>query len=117
VLLHHLISSTNDVADAHVGLLAPPMAYFRVIPNATVTFDVGNTQPDGTVPITVTATQTALFITLTTQAPGRFSENVFCAFGTGSSRTISFVPFGNRVDLNLLTTTTRIEHAAMYMIK
>lgn len=80
------------------------------LPNAQVSFVVGQPQADGTVPITVTSSATAVYIHLVTQASGRFSENAFHIAGAGS-KTIFFLPFGH-LDYGALSSTTRIEHMA-----
>ncbi|KAL3940829.1 MAG: hypothetical protein SGBAC_004699 [Bacillariaceae sp.] len=55
----------------------------------------------------------ALLVMLTTQAPGRFSDNAFTL--TDGGKIVQFHPFGNNpVDINLLKATLRIEDMAMY---
>jgi hypothetical protein len=70
------------------------------------------------VPIEVSAAApVALYVVLTTQAPGWFSDNAFSivAGGTkGQATTVLFHPFGEEVDLDLLTRTLRVEDVAMY---
>jgi beta-mannosidase len=68
--------------------------------------------PDGTLPITVTADATAIFVTLTTLAQGRFSDNAFHV-PKGASVTVSFIPFGD-LDAGTLAATLRVEHFAQY---
>jgi len=61
--------------------------------------------------ITLQTDSTAAFVTLTTQAQGRFGDNFFLM--TPGRKTISFVPFGP-LDVNTLKTTLRVEHAQLY---
>ena len=63
--------------------------------------------PDGSIDVTVTASSTALFVTLTTLAHGRFSDNSF-AMSPGAV-TLQFLPFG-ALDAALLRKSLRVEH-------
>jgi beta-galactosidase/beta-glucuronidase len=76
------------------------------LPKPNVTYLVS---PNGQ--ITLTTDQTAVYVTLTTQAQGRFSDNFFLM--TPGRTTVSFIPFGP-LDINTLTSTLRIEHAQLY---
>jgi hypothetical protein len=70
---------------------------------------------DNSVNITVTASSApAAFVTLTTLAQGRFSDNAFWLSSSGASRTITFIPFGT-LDLDSLTDTLRVEHLQQYL--
>lgn len=70
---------------------------------------------DGSVNITLTAAAPAAFVTLTTLAQGRFSENVvFVGGAAGATRTVMFLPFGP-LDYTLLTTSLRVEHLGQYL--
>jgi len=87
-------------------LLAPPSALD--LPATTVTSTVSSTpNAEGSVDVTLATAATALFVTLTTAAQGRFSDNAF-ALRPGTS-TIQFVPWG-ALDLELLKSTLRVEH-------
>ena len=55
---------------------------------------------------------TRRFVTFTTLAQGRFSDNAFCM--TRGSLTVDFVPFAG-FDIAELKSSLRVEHAAMYM--
>ena len=67
---------------------------------------------DGSVDIGVSADHVAVFVTLTTRADGRFSDNAFLLLpSTGA--TVQFVPFGP-LDLDLLKSSLRVEHLASY---
>ena len=90
-------------------LLAP---LWRVqLPPATVTAAVGAPAADGSVPITLAASATALFVHLTTLAQGRFSDNSLIL--RPGSTAVSFIPWAP-LDLALLTTSLRVEHVQMY---
>lgn len=60
----------------------------------------------------------ALYVTLTTQAQGRFADNCFL-LRAGKSKQVAFIPVGQRPlardQLTLLETTTRVEHLGMYI--
>jgi len=93
--------STNEV------LLAPPAKL--ALSKASVTFEVSAApNADGSVDITLTADATALYVTLTTLAHGRFSDNAF-ALPTGKA-TVQFIPFGD-LDVPTLKASLRVEHA------
>ena len=54
---------------------------------------------------------TALFVTLTTLAQGRFSDNAFAVL-PGSPKTVTFEPFGDAFNATLLESSLRVEHLA-----
>lgn len=65
--------------------------------------------------IQVTTDNTAVLVTLTTRAAGRFSDNFF-TLPAAQSRTIVFIPFdGTTCSSDLLRTSLRVEHVAMYL--
>ena len=87
-------------------LLAPPSVL--TLPESIVTFTVASAaNADGSIDITLHATATALYATLTTLAYGRFSDNAF-ALAAGNT-TVQFVPFG-KLDEPTLRKSLRIEH-------
>lgn len=71
---------------------------------------------DGSVNVTVTAAAApAAFVTLTTQAPGRFTDNSFWVGpAAGATTTVAFLPFGH-LDYELLASTLRVEHLQQYL--
>jgi len=82
--------------------------------NANVTFVVSNSvNADGTVDIMLNSDVVALYVTLTTLANGRFSDNAFLMLP--GQHLIQFIPFNGPVDLATLTSTLRVEHVASYM--
>jgi beta-mannosidase len=82
------------------------------LPQATVQVVVGVANADGHVGLTVTADRFALFVTLTTLAQGRFSDNSFAMLP--GRKLVTFVPFQG-FELSELKATLRIEHTATYM--
>ena len=64
----------------------------------------------GSAVIELTTNATALFVVLTTQANGRFEDNVV-TLEAGVPRSLAFVPWGP-LDVELLQTTLRVEHLA-----
>ena len=94
--------------DADGTTVATNEAYFAtpgalVLPEAEVTAVVGD---GGDVVLATNAT--ALFVTLTTLANGRFEDNSFTLLPPG--RTIKFIPFDDTIDAALLTSSLRVEH-------
>ena len=83
------------------------------LPKASVGFAVADTaNPDGSVDVTVTSDKFALYVTLTTLAQGRFSDNAFCM--VGGSLKVQFIPVQG-FELAELKSSLRVEHAAAYM--
>ena len=81
------------------------------LPMSNVTATIGSRDSTtGHVPITLRATHTALFVTLTTLAAGRFSDNVFMLRGGKDyARTIWFIPWEEQQEA-LLRSSLRVEH-------
>ena len=87
-------------------LLAPPKDL--KLPAATVSATVApRANADGTVDVELHASAAALYVTLTTLAHGRFSDNAF-AMAKGQA-TVQFLPIGPP-DVALLERTLRVEH-------
>jgi hypothetical protein len=89
------------------GLLAFPAAdvtaQIAAVPNA-----------DGSINVTLVSSASALFVTLTTAAAGRFDPNVIMM--TGARSIVSrFIPFAaSSLDITQLSETLRIDHVAEY---
>lgn len=79
------------------------------VEKADVKFTVASSGSDAV--ITVTTDKPALYVTFTTLAAGRFSDN---AFSLTSKRTIEFYFFGP-TDMAELTRSLRVEHLATYL--
>ena len=77
-LLTAVVRNSTAVVSNNVILLAIPSQLS--LPAATVTAQAASTaNPDGSVDVTVTTNQVALYVVLTTAAQGRFSDNAFLA--------------------------------------
>ena len=101
----------SGAADASLNeiLLTPPAAL--ALPPAAVTATVAQAaNADGTVDVTLKANATALYVTLTTAAQGRFTDNAF-AVTAAAAQVVQFVPFDG-FDKGELERTLRVEHLA-----
>ena len=101
----------SGAADASLNeiLLAPPAAL--ALPPAAVSATVARAaNADGTVDVTLKANATALYVTLTTAAQGRFTDNAF-AVTAAAAQVVQFVPFDG-FDKGELERTLRVEHLA-----
>lgn len=112
-----LMSCKDDAATAvfsnEVPLTAPQ---YMTLPAATVEAKVASKNNlDGSVDITLTTDNTALYVVLTTLAQGRFSDNAF-ALRPGST-TVQFVPLKPLTDIELetLVRSLRVEHLQQYL--
>jgi len=109
-----VLDASGAAVDVNFQLLAPP--YQLALPASSVTAAVAAGVPpragDGARAVTVTADATALYVTLTTLAQGRFEENFF--FATAGSRTVWFIPFAG-FDEGELDTSLRVEHVGLYL--
>ena len=107
-------AATGAVASEHMLGLLNPM-HLRV-PVAGLSFKVADTtRDDGTIDIAVTSDKVALWVTLTTLAQGRFSDNAF--FLPATTKTLQFIPFSASTaasDRAALTASLRIEDFSMY---
>jgi hypothetical protein len=105
------------VFDEHVIHLTAPLNL--VVDHATITATVA-AQPnaDGSIDITVSTDAVAIFVTLTTAAPGRFNDNAFFLLPQSPPRTIQWTPFisgGDAIaNLALLQSSLRVEDHSAY---
>lgn len=108
-MLHAVVIAADGtvVNDNWIPLIEPKN---MVLPRANVKVEV--TSVEDSVTIDVKSDQFALFVTLTTLAQGRFSDNAFCM--TPGTQTITFEPIAG-FDLDELKSTLRVEHAASYL--
>eukprot|EP00439_Symbiodinium_sp_Y106_P013904 s7315_g1.t9 len=103
-------ASAGNVVSFNEILMARP-ADLR-LPTAKVSAAVATSpNDDGSVDIVLTADKTVLFLTLTTLAHGRFSDNAF-AMPPGIGK-VQFIPFG-ALDRALLQGSLRLEHLQPY---
>jgi beta-mannosidase len=123
VLLLSVVSASGVQLASSWELLGTPavMAAAGGIPSPLLGATVADTpNADGSVNVTVSTAgaSVALFVSLTTGAQGRFSDNGFILPGgaSGSSRVLSFIGFGpGGVDVALLRSTMRAEHLGLYL--
>ena len=111
-MLHAVVTDASGkvVNDNYIPFTEPKN---MLLPKADVTFTIGSAPNlDGSVDVTVVADKVAVYVTLTTTAQGRFSENAFVM--TPGTRKLSFIPLTG-FHLAELAKTTRVEHAAAYM--
>ena len=134
-ILRAVITSSSTSADLNVGALDQPVAHVHAaaeqaqfvsenfipfaypknmtLPKANVQFTIADAPSvDGTVEVTVTSDKFALYVTLTTLAQGRFSDNAFVM--RPGTKKLSFIPVLG-FELPELKSTLRVEHAATYM--
>ena len=107
--------ASGAVVTEHSMLLTEPM-HMALTPLALTVTVATEPNADGSIDVTITradssSTNAALFVTLTTAANGRFSENVFVLH---RPTTIQFIPFGP-LQQALLISTVRVEHVADYL--
>jgi len=102
------------VTDAFSPLLPP--ANWTSLPLATVGASVADEpNADGSIDVTVTADKPAAFVTLTTAAAGRFSDNALPLVAAGS-RVLRFEPWGDAAGAaDQLRATLRVDHLAAAM--
>jgi len=105
LLLASVLSNDGTVLTENVVLLIKPSGL--QLPTAKVNQVINGTN------ITLSTNATALYVILTTAAPGRFSDNAFYLLPT-QPKQIEFVPFGS-FDSNLLAATLRVEHLQQYL--
>jgi hypothetical protein len=107
-------NSQGGLASSHVILPAPPSDLSLSSPK--LMFEIADEAPDGSVPITISASAPALFVSLTTAAHGHFSENSFLVQSARIPKTVHFLPSKEvAFDLNVLKKTLRIEDLASNM--
>lgn len=102
--------STSQRESRNVLLLEPPKNLKGLPDNSGLDIEVAKEGDEVSVTIKSKA-PAALFVTLTTQAAGRFSDNVFPVIG-GEAK-VTFIPFGD-LDMDKLKATIRVEDLAMY---
>lgn len=114
VLVATVTEAGGAIVSSHMVQLTAPRNLLA--PRATLSLSIAPAaNADGSVNVTVTADRVALFVTLTTQAQGRFTDNCFLLPAT--SRTVRFVPFSDgthAVDVATLRETLRVEDHSTY---
>lgn len=94
-------------------LLLPP-GDLSVVADAVVTAVVGAPNKEGKVPVTVSATATAVLVTLTTLESGVFSDNVFL-LTPQAPIVVLFTSYAGPVDAKALRASLRVVHLAQYL--
>jgi hypothetical protein len=112
VLEVRVLEGSATLCDHAVLPVAPSALHLQ---SAAVTATAADAvDEDGALAIVLeTSGNPALFVTLTTLADGRFSDNAVL-LRPGAPRTVTFIPFGP-LDMALLAASLRVEHLAMYM--
>lgn len=117
ILIASLIDANGTSSDEHIVHLTAPVHI--VVPMANVSALVASIpNEDGSVNITVTSNTVALFVTLTSAAVGRFSDNSFLLRTQTSPKVVKWIPFqvGNSTqDLDILQRTLRVEDLSDYV--
>jgi beta-mannosidase len=113
VLTATVTSAAGEVLTDNLIPLLPP-ANWTGLGRATVTarVDDGPPGPNGELGVTLESDLLAAFVTLTTLAQGRFSDNAFLML-PGTTRVL-FMPWAPE-QASVLTETLRVEHMATYM--
>jgi hypothetical protein len=115
------VASSGNIVDVHgevvvstnVNGFVPPKD-ITSLPRARINITIGELDlTSGKVPITLYSTHVALYVTLTTLAPGRFSDNAFMLHAN-STEVINFIVWED-FDINLLRQSLRVESLSDYL--
>ena len=113
-LMSTVVDEVGAVVSEHMVQLVTPEHI--CVPPATISLKIaGAANADGTIDIVVTSDKVALWVTMTTLAQGRFSDNAF--FLPAATKTVQFVPFSASTaaeDLATLKASLRAEDYSMY---
>jgi len=105
------------VSEHIVGLTYPKSFKSHIVTNVNVTAHVEPTANlDGTIDISLRSDAIALWVSLTSMAQGRFSDNSFLLLPSDNYE-VKFIPFRTgraTEDLDTLKKTLRVEHYAQY---
>ena len=111
-----MTDETGVVVSEHMLQLVTPE--HLCVQAAALSFRIADAaNADGTIDIAVTSDKVALWVTLTSLAQGRFSDNAF--FLPATSKTVRFVPFSSNAsavadNMAALITSLRVEDYSMY---
>lgn len=114
ILIEEVTDASGGAVMENFNLLAPPKYLSGVQKSTTRVTVADKLNPDGSVDVTVTSQTSAVWVTVTTMANGRFSDNAFVM--PPGSRTLQFIPFGAKeADLAELKATIRVEDFGSYI--
>ena len=109
-------SSTGEAMSSHMVQLVAPSEL--EVAKATITLTVAEkANANGSIDIVVASDAVAVFVTLTTLAQGRFSDNCFLLPAT--KRTVQFIPFLHETastDMATLKASLRVEDHSAYAL-
>ena len=117
VLVGQVIAASGVlVTDAHFPLLPPANWTLPAAPQVVAAV-AETANADGSVNVTCSTDATAAYVTLTTLAAGRFSDNAFLLLpGPGAARVVRFLPGGDaQAAGDALRATLRLDHLAAAM--
>eukprot|EP00117_Sycon_ciliatum_P046191 scpid34575/ scgid33108/ Beta-mannosidase; Lysosomal beta A mannosidase; Mannanase len=111
VITATIMNADKEVVCDNVIPLTEP--YKMKLLKANVKVSVGSKNPGGSVDIHLTTDHVAMYVTVTTLAAGRFSDNALLLLPAG--KTVQFLPFSDTVDMSLLQSSIRVEDVSLYM--
>ena len=94
------------------NLFLPPKS-LTALPDARINITIGEATARGRVPITLRSSRTALYVTMTTLAAGRFQRNAFMLHAD-TPTVVEFLPWAG-FDEAVLRRSLRVESLASYM--
>jgi len=104
ILTADVTGKDGVLASNNVVALSTPQS--MILPAPTISWTV-----DASGSFTLKTNAVAVFVTLTTKAQGRFSDNAFLLLP--GTKKVQFISFG-ALDLPTLQSTTRLEHVQLY---
>ncbi len=106
-------ASSGEVLTENWVPLLPPAQWTSLDRTASATMAIAPAPAaDGSVAITLTCSSLCAYVTLTTLAAGRFSDNAF--FLLPGDTTVSFLPW-QEDQYEVLVQSLRVEHVASYL--
>eukprot|EP01052_Picozoa_sp_SAG31_P012493 SAG31_NODE_732_length_12494_cov_3.395482_7_plen_328_part_00 len=112
-MLHAMVldGAKAEVSSNYIPMTEP---YRFAIAKSNVQYEVKDAaNEDGSIDIVVTTDKVAVYVTLTTLAHGRFSDNVF--FMKPGSKTVRFLPIAGYFVWSQFRSSLRVEHLGSYI--
>lgn len=113
-----LAAGSGAVVDSSITLLTSLGNMTAAVQPAAVTATVGAMNPDGSIPVTVSSTAPALYVTLVSATEqGHFSDNAFLVLPE-EPVTVTFLPMPMAQPLptpQKLQSTLRVDHVGLYL--